>query len=498
MSLFKKKPPRAGLVPAPQITLVTDPQRGLTMALGLSWRAIISTGQNPGVALAKQAKASHYALARAVVGVGRVADPKRFNALLKSGQLAGEGIYCAALMAGQAHKSNGIYALSVPGGREVWLCVLRQGEPSGQEEIASDSAAAAERLRLLASQNERFTVYTDLEGTGVTESVQTYRFADLLVLPPQSRARLVAVPTASLVGSIPKPVLVATALALTGLVAQRAWQEWQDWDKQQKRLLADASRTSEDAGQLWRLALQMELATRAAPSNTSWQALQASVGKLPAHWLGWQLKTVQCTSTLSAAAAGAAPTPIKLWACTASYGAPELAALAKSAASGMGTSMGTNQDLKASALPGYELEYLPTRAVNLRWTLKVTVATPDGAKLPERQTHLVETASVLQGAMATLSQAPEMRFTPLALGQPPKRASDGTAVPMPAGFKWPAESVLNLKAPLRSIEQLLGSRGLVADWRSVTVSYTPLGDSVVSPKTSAVMVDLMGALYAAQ
>jgi hypothetical protein len=88
--------------------------------------------------------------------------------------------------------------------------------------------------------------------------------------------------------------------------------------------------------------------------------------------------------------------------------------------------------------------------------------------LPDRASHLIGTASLLQVNLEGLHAAPEIKFTPIKLLQP--QLSDGSTAPMPSDLRLPQQAQITLKAPLSAADAVVPR--IDADWTALTLTPT--------------------------
>jgi len=530
---------------AQALQFVQTPKGERALVLGLTWRAVVASGgQAAAQTLARQARATHYAVVGASHTVGYGLLPK------KQAQVP-ERAYPAATLAARHAGGMAVFALRLSR-TEAWLATVRNGRPSGSEELLSADddtqlqALVVARCQVLAPQLGS-RVFTDLlppssDAANPPWQTQPCSLAELLALPPLPPEQLQALPGGALASlRVPRPVLYAAALGLSVLAGVEAYERWQADQRAQARA-AEARRRAEeeDPQRAWSRVWAQVRASRRQPSSDSLRAARQSLNTLPTTWLGWVLHDASCqhppqpastakaappsavaapgsTTTPSSVTPGVAPAPGAMaaasipgatasaspsgavaaaspsgapalsssaWACTASYQPPAT-----------GKPMATNTQLSQRVPKGFAVQFAPPLGVSLVWSVPVQASGLDPASLLTRAQHALSTASAIQELMPLMSGEPTaLVFKPLS-GLPLPRRADGTAIAAPPGLALPTEATLAFRGPLRSMDALL-TRNLPLDWRSLRLSYSVLPAQSVDLKQSALELDVQGVLYA--
>ncbi len=436
------------------------------LAFGLTWKPLVSFDAKTVQDSARKLSATHVVNGGSVLGLGRLLTKTKAE------------YYAAAMVAGHAHRSAAIYALSLGGG-SVWLAQTRgAGVPTGEDGIYSE-IAALERVRAWRAENPTAELYSDLLNTG-WDDVKTWGIAELASCAMTPNSALKPVGTGSTIGrmwsDLPGSVKVVGALAIAGMLGSIAWDEWQKYQNVQRLAKARALGLSEDAQALWQQSLLKEAAARAAPSGASWEMLRASLGRVPTKWENWPLKTAICT-------AGVFAGDKVVWQCDAIYYLPDAST---------GKPVATNAQLLKSVPTGFEARFVPTKQASLHWSASVTASPLDIKGLVARQDHTISTASRVQTFFPNLATPPTFSFIAIKVTAPVR--PDGTAIAPPAGLKLPTQSPITLSSPLRAMDKLLSS-GIAADWKKITLSYA--SNTQPNDKTSPHMVEITGVMYAA-
>ena len=135
---------------------------------------------------------------------------------------------------------------------------------------------------------------------------------------------------------------------------------------------------------------------------------------------------------------------------------------------------------------------MPPRASNLKWRVTTPGQPVQIARLGSVQSHLVETASLLQANMADLA-ASEIRFVPIKLAPP--KATTGAAGADPASqvapkeLTVPLQSALTVKGPLALLDALVPR--INADWSAMVLTPSTAVETALS-----LDIEWTGALYA--
>jgi len=456
--------PAVGTAPtsslAPDIMLLASANGQRMLALGLRWRAVITSDSKKRDLLrqASRDKATHVVLAPFLMGQGRMGKGK-----IDSPKGTDLAIYAAGLIAASTAQQDAVFALTLPDGR-IWVCQTGGGRPIGQEELMPSAVDASVRVASLRSLNEQLQAWTDIEAV---PSRRPYSFEDLMLPPPSPAARVEVVGKDSLLRRLPPSVRMVLGLGLVALVATEAQQWWQDTKRLQEQRTAQALEAAkvEQSRALWQSQVSAYLAGQSLQVDLS--ALRASLDRVPVIWQGWRLQSAKCTSAAPAQAA-------KKWACTALYTTPDVK---------LGQAFDANKRLVVPA--GFEADFIPTKEVHLRWVVQTPVIALSAQSLPDKQEHLIGTASLLQMNMAGLANPPELRFAPVDLVQP--RHADGAPVLMPADLRLPVKAIITFKGPAAIADAL--TAGLKADWQSL--SLTPAGE-----KFSGVDIEWTGVVHA--
>jgi hypothetical protein len=439
------------------------------LAMGLRWRAmVVAVKDADGHAIkeARRAKASHYVSAPLLLGVGRI--PQDVDAQ----------IFSAAMIAAQ-NAPHAIFAMRLPDGR-VWIAQITGGRPSGSEDICDDAFAATQKVAQARQASDELQVWSNIDEI---PSRHPYSWDDLMLLPPPAAAQVKKVPRQQLFGQIPAVVRYSAALVVLALGAEQGWNWYQAEGRAQARasMLAEQEQKLQERAQAWQGQLRTELSARATDLRVD--SLRQSIDRLPVIWQGWKLQSARCTAAPLTAqqVSGQA----KEWTCTAAYQAPD--------AKDSKQSFAPNKVLSTPA--GFEAEYLPPRAANLKWRVSTPGQPVQIARLGSVQSHLVETASLLQANMADLT-ASEIRFVPIKLVPP--QATKGTggasgADPAsqvaPKELAVPLQSALTVKGPLALLDALVPR--INADWSAMVLTPSAGVETALS-----LDIEWTGALYA--
>lgn len=444
---FSKRRPRPAQAShadlAPPLMLLSSADGQKVVALGLRWKAVITSDSKKADLLREASKqhASHVVLAPFLMGMGRLDTPTAAT---------DTAIYSAAMMAASTAQQDGAFALSLPDGR-VWLCQIHSGRPSGQEELLSSSLEACRRVDELRLLQDALQIWTDIEDIA---GRRPYTFDDLMLPPPGQSARVQAVAKESWLKRLPVSARLALALATLAFLAMEGQAWWQNTQRLEIQRLAQAAEAAKEgqALALWQSKLNNYLAEQAQQLDLS--PLRSSLDRLPVVWQGWRLQSAKCTSA-------ALDKTSKNWRCTAIYNTPDVK---------LGQAFDANKRLAVPA--GFEANFLPTKEVHLHWQAQTPAVALSAQTLPDRQEHLVGTASLLQMNMISLANPPEIKFTPIDLVQP--RHTDGTPALLPANLRPPVKATITFKAPAAIADALV--ERLKADWNALTL--TPAGENL--------------------
>jgi hypothetical protein len=443
---------------APPLMLLSSADGQKVVALGLRWKAVITSDSKKADLLrdASKQRASHVVLAPFLMGMGRLNTPTAAT---------DTAIYSAAIMAASTAQQDAVFALSLPDGR-IWLCQIHSGRPSGQEELLSSSLQACRRVDELRRVQDALQIWTDIEDIA---DRRPYTFDDLMLPPPGQSARVQAVAKESWLKRLPVSARLALALAVLAFLAMEGQAWWQNSQRLEIQRLAQAAQAAKEdqARTLWQSRLDTYLAEQAQQLDLS--TLRSSLDRLPVVWQGWRLQSAKCTST-----ALALDKSSKKWRCTAIYNTPDVK---------LGQAFDANKRLTVPT--GFEADFLPTKEVHLRWHAQTPAVSLSAQTLPDRQEHLVGTASLLQMNMISLANPPEIRFAPIDLVQP--RHTDGTPALLPGNLRLPVKATITFKAPAAIADALVDR--LKADWNTLTL--TPAGE-----KLTGVDMEWTGVLHA--
>ena len=421
---------------SPAIVLLTSDDGSRSFALGLRWRAVVTSKSKAHDLMREAAKehASHVAMAPFLMGTGRLLSPPPEKLV---------HFFAAAQVAAQnTQQSDAVFALKLPDSR-VWIARISDASPSGQEEILSE-VEAAERIHTLRSIDAGLQVWTAIDGIAQTNP---YSFNDLMLLPPPASARMQPVQDQSFLQRMPASVQWTGGLVIVGLLGMQGmdwWQNTQRTDALQQLAAKQADRVDE-IRQAWQGQIAANLATRAAQVDVG--PLRASIDQLPVVLQGWRLQNAKCASDFKAQA--------KTWHCTAVYNTPDIQ---------LGGKFDPNKQLTAPS--GFEIDYLPTKEIHLRWSVQTPATALTLSNLPDRASHLIGTASLLQVNLGGLHAAPEIKFAPIKLIQP--QLSDGSTAPMPSDLRLPQQAQITLKAPLSTADAVVPR--IAADWAALTLT----------------------------
>lgn len=446
-----------------------------TLVLGLNWRAIlISGGANAALEKARTAGATHYCM----VGVQTLAYGKVPSG--KDRTSIPEQAYPAALLASRMTTSDGFFALTLSP-TEVWVATIRNGRPHGFDEVLADPTGQLGVLTRdwLVSKTDQYAsanVYTDVDIGLLDLKPQLCSLASLMNATVAGDVLLVLPPRSWLANlQIPKPVMQLGAVAVLLWLMSGVYELWSDYAKEQaEAAMAAVQRQSDDPVLRWRQVFDELAASRANPDVENMSAVRDSLGKLPTNWQNWKLTTAACKTP-------AVVSGKQVWNCTASYASQQSAGAA------------TNLELNAAVPEGFTAKFVSMKQASLEWSVVREVQPLNISKLPTRQTHLLETTSLLQRYSPVMSSAPELAFSPIKV-VPPK-TSIGLAIAMPASLNVPSEAPLSIRGPLRTIDALL-QRGLSVQWHAISLTYTEGAVDQHSSLSSGLGAQLDGVLYA--
>lgn len=448
LSAIRSRKPKNGQGLAPELTLLEGSTGNKTLVLGLSWKAVVTAGAQSKTSknAAVKARATHMVVAPAILGLGRLSVKRADN------------LVSAAMLAAQ-HARDGLFALRLPDER-VWLCTVQNGKPSGAEQIMDSIAEAVERLRQIKDGGVNLPVHSDLPH--VPGSTELLAFADLMLIPPGTWARVQPVVAQSILNRIPVPAQIALGLVVLGLFGYEVYLRQQQ-DDRASQSQAQKLRQKEDEQKLWTALIAKELGKRA--QHLDIQKLFDSFQPLPVQLQGWVLQNAQCSSSFAS--------ETKTWSCEASYLAPEPTT---------GKSFAPNS--KVNVPSGFDAEYLPTKALKLTWQVKHAATPISQDALETVNHHLVQTASTVQSHLSNLMSTSDIKFSAIQV-QPPK-SEDGRAIDMPANAVLLQQANLSLRARFQVFKEFVS---LPVDWQSARLTMNP-GDH------PEIVLEMTGAIYA--
>ena len=522
------------------MSLKDDPQRaardlvvvnhnGRDVAMNLLWRTVMQAGEKQPAIMAREAGASHYCSVNGTVGYGKL--PKTRNGLRLRPTETTPITPVAMLAARRIGNTAALLALDIGNGN-YWLCSLRNGVPFGPESFVTGLAQLLAILqeasdRAIDDEAEAFTLFTDAipNSDSDGDSVPVMQFA--FPLQPLTLNELLREQAAP--GDVLQPVSSVRASGASGatgdkpgsskfksmflglgvplLLAYGGYSYYQQ-DKEEKAAIARAEALLKvkpviNPEQLWNQALQAATRNRHAADAQLLRVMRTSLGKVPVDWLGWTLKTVTCSAVpvpVAASKGAVAPmnppsspaSPSSIWNCVANYEAPR---------GQLG--LATNAQLLAALPAGFSATFIPTTKAMLSWQVPHSAAPLDPRVLPSQSQALIDLGSALQTLTPALSEPPSFAFVPLPDLVAPKDDA-GVTLMRPASLETPLMATLNLKGPLRSLDNIIQS-GIAADWNSLAVHLSdtrPVVPDLVSTSASAstpasaMTFELMGVVYA--
>ena len=469
MSIFKsnKKP---GAEKRRPTELIFDHAGKKALAFGLQWRSIVtSDARKSGIAMARAQDATHYLFRGQQIGFG-VIDAKNNSQLS-----AGATVYPAAQAAARQYGGDALFVLQVSPG-DYWIALIRNGSPTSLDLFlvnSDDSQAIADaksNLAVIAGDDARMTIYTNLENHGFSGVVKPASIHDILLAASNNEDRLLVMPKVQM--SIPKPVLAVLGLGALLLVGQQGVKWWEA--KKRAELAAQNRVATEDPAVVWaRIVAEWE-ATKVRPGAEGILAARESIGRLPVLWSGWTLSNAKCTAVPLTQ-----PAKVRTWSCSANYERASVSAK-------------LNREMVPAIPKDWVVSFTPLKGMQVSWSLEQQVTPLQIAELKPTLFHSVDTSSQFQTLAPAFSQ--DFRFDFIAVNIPAPKQEDGTALPPDPVASSLREAGLNVRGPLRTVDALI-ARGIPADWDSVGITFS-VSNPTFSINSSAVSAEVSGVIYA--
>lgn len=468
MAFFKKKSKSGNGNGRAPLAIVVDDASQNAIAFGVTWRAIATrnVGMAEAVKAARSAGATHLITSLQQFGFGAMpADAP-----------AGVTVYAAARVAARQHGGDAIYALKLFEG-EYWFAVVRGGQPSAMDRIIfsdNDLEITGEVVREIASgvdDGTKYTVYTNLEDHEFSDRARSLEPADLLLSVHSVEDTLVPLPSKR--AQLPMPIVVAILVAIGIAFASKGWQMYQE--KERQRLAALNVVVDEPPEQAWARAMKTWADTRTEPDARGLTAVRVSLGSVPLTWGGWKLQGGGCI-----AQTGVSPSQGGVqWNCSATYLRGPVGKV--------------NRDMKDEVPAGWSVQYVGLDKINSSWSLRTPGKAFSFEALRPVEYHQVETASRLQKLQPSFGQIGDLAFAPVEIAPP--RKADGTSYPVTDTTPQVRSAQFTLKAPLRSIDALIDAE-IPAVWQQLAVTFQTDEGSKAGLRSSALMADVKGLIYA--
>ena len=444
----RKRPSR---VSAPELTLLESGSGSKTLALGMQWQPIVTAAGYAKTARASvlKSRGTHMVLTPSIYGYGRFSakGPKRTDSIVSAAMLASQ------------HTRDGLFGLKLPNGK-IWFCATQNGKPTGTEQIFDFEHEAIDRLQSLQAGNEAMSIYTDLQ----TVNASFFTFADLILMPPANSAKVQFVSADSFISKLPLPAKMALVLFVIGSVGYQLYEQQID-DEKAARVRQLRAMLEEEGASLWKAQISKEMGRRAV--NLDIKKFSDSFLPLPTLLQGWALQNAQCSSSFASGN--------KTWTCEAAYEAPKPLT---------GKTYAANASIVVPS--GFDIEYLPTNALKLRWTTVHSAKTLTHEDLQPKDVHLVHTASIIQKKMNTLESVSDIKFSEMKFDA--LKRSDGLSLPRPSSIAPVLEATVVVRALLPAYKDLWGQ--LPVDWQTAKLSLVP---GALRPD---VILEMTGVIYA--
>ena len=469
-----------------KIELLSNESGTVQLAFGLQWTPIVSTGGKPvAVKLAKDNGATHLILIGQQVGYGAIAPAPDEGSI----------VFPAAQVAAHQFGGDALHVYKIQDG-EYWLACIRNNQPTSIDQFiraSNDSVVLEQAERIVSSALEdhvAYQIFTNLE-------LHSFQVAtrcgpeELLLAASQGGESLEAIPKTSF--SIPKPVLIATSVAVALIGAQSGYKYYK---KQQaiKAALANMPAEDEPSSVAWGRVMKQWAKTKAEPKSDGFREVRQSIGELPAKWKGWSLLSAGCvagevqhTDAAALAANGSQrASPLgpntRQWSCEATYERSKHGAV--------------NTEIVNGIPSNWVVIFHPLNSMSVKWTVAQNVELIDVSKLQPPKFHFIETVSKLQSIAPIFPQDIGLTFTPLSVPAPKK--SDGKPYPPSTAVSAIQAAPLVVKGPLRSIDMLMESN-LPVDWNKLSLSIgidPATKQSGGSINQSPIVAEVSGVVYA--
>ncbi|TAL65679.1 MAG: hypothetical protein EPN79_10880 [Burkholderiaceae bacterium] len=492
MPLFSKKPAKSTATGRQPLSIALDESGIKAIAFGLTWRSVASRGsaRQDAIRAAKLVGATHLISKQQQYGYGAIAGDVSPSTR----------IYPAALVAARQHGGDAIYALKVFEG-EYWFAVVRGGQPSSTDRIIHSENdlevidAARHEIESGVEDDVHYVLYTNIEDHGLGERVRGLTAADLLLAASGEDDLLGPIPKSS--SNVPRPVLYMVLTAIALVFISKGWGMYKEHERQRLARLHNAA--EEPPAQAWAAATNTWMAQHVAGDPQGLAAPRVSLGKVPLLLGGWVLKGAACNAITAPAhgpamrggarvpasakaghVAPAAPSRgERVWGCYAQYIRPVTGVV--------------NRELKGLIPAGWSVQYKGIDEIVASWDVLQATRPFSMASLKPVDYHMVQTISKLQHLQPALAQIAPLNFIEVKI--PPPRSKDGKAMPMPASVPKIKQTDISVMAPLRSVDALIDS-GVDADWKSISISFVEGSADQASLRSSSMMANVKGVLYA--
>lgn len=467
MNFFKPKNKTATSGKAVELTF--DQNEKNALAFGLQWRSLVTNdARQTGIGMARAQGATHYLFRGQQIGFGVV------EAKYSLHLAGGASIFPAAQVAARMFGGDGLFVLRVSEG-EYWLALIRNGSPTSSDAFLANSndhealTLARAQIAEISSENASIVVYTNLENHALPGTVRFTSIEDILIGASHNEDRLQPMPKAEM--SIPMPLLMVIGVSLLTMVGKQGMDWWAD--KKRMELAALNRVDKEDPAITWARALAEWEATKLAPNVNGLVTAREALGALPVIWDGWLLRVAKCT-----AAPLGSPAAVRPWTCSATYGRSNSASK-------------YNRDMAPAIPKGWSVVFTPLQTMQVSWSLEQAIAPLVIAELKPPSFHNIETSSVFQSLLPALGTDMSFSFVPVTIPVP--LDAEGLALPPDKLASSLREAVINISAPLRSID-VIAERNIPADWTSIGIS---VGQGLTpNLKASAIAAEITGIIYA--
>lgn len=458
---------------SPVAIVATHESAQKALAFGLMWQSIVDEkSRQVAVQTARLRGATHTTSQGLQNGFAHVPQ----NAISP-----GEKLYAASRIAARSCGGDALFLLQLAEDMH-WLAVVRNGQPSAQDQLyatAEEACEAAQEIyESLQSDGVHLKVYSDASHCGFVSSVH-YSLMALMEAIDESSEPLAAIQARK----VPVSAVVGLCVLALGFVGLKGYEHYQA--KKRARAIALSNASEVNAAKAWEEAVSEWSYTVVSPRGEGInQARNVLSRNTPAVWNGWILEQAGCAATQVNPASAPGGSSKRVWTCNARYAPGPAASVAR--------------ELEATKPEGWDMTYPNLTLALATFTFTEVTKGLNTAKVNTVAHHQVETISTLQPFRPALSEGIGFVFEPVAIQAP----VDSKGAPIDPPPEVPKFLRLNLqvKGPLRSLDAVVASPADI-DWSELKItSIQPYPDSQLESglTTSAVTAEAKGTLYAKQ